>query len=340
MANNDVNSYDLKSDTPAAGCRGVFFTPVLMALAAICMALALTGCVTDSGHDCEYPLRLRFAYVFNREDRDLLRDEVDFMRLCLYETSSGRLVAQRDVEVSDLDGDNSLEWRVPAGRHTLVVWGFSRDAGNMTRYALDGVGDGWFSHSLSLVTDGFLADAQREAATQSRQHLWHSCLTDILVNGDVTPLYDVELRKISNDVNVNVYVQGEPLPVTACHISATDGRYAASGQVSATVPSFYMPATLDAEPVAGYDSATRHEFTMLGLWASDDSHLSLTVPGYATPVYDGSLTELIDRLPRLDYDLDDVFNLDFYIHSSADGTMQVSVSVNDWRIVNYNVTLK
>lgn len=98
----------------------------------------------------------------------------------------------------------------------------------------------------------------------------------------------------------------------------------------------HVPAT----PPAGYDNGTRHEFTTLGLWASDDSHLRLAVQGADTPVYDGSLTELIDRLPRLDYALDDTFNLDFFIRNSDDGTMQVSVSVNDWEIVNYNVTLK
>lgn len=326
----------MKSDTPATRCRGVFLMSV-----AVILCLLAAGCVTDSDDGCEYPLRLRFSYVFNREDRDLIREETDLLRLYLFDTASGRLVASRDVAVGDLESDNSLVWDVPAGRHTLVAWAFSFDVGRNDRYGVSGDGESFFSHSVTLATDSALPGLNSPAASQSRQHLWHSCHTDILVNGDLTPVYDIELRKLSNDVNVSVYVQGEPLSAgTECLISASDGRYGASGQVTATRPAYYLPLTADAVPPAGYDTGERHEFTTLGLWASDDSHLRLDVPGYDVPLYDGSLTELIDRLPHLDYALDDTFNLDFFIRNAADGNLQVSVTVNDWRIISYNVTLK
>lgn len=334
MARVDVKIFNLMTGLPAARCRGV-----VLAITAFWVALILSGCVTDSDSDCEYPLRLRFSYVFNREDRDLLREETDMLCLYLYDMASGRLVASRNVATDQLGPDNSLEWNVAPGRHTLVVWAFSRDGAASGRYCVTGHEDGFFNHTLALVHDSNIPGSQLAAASQSRQHLWHSCHTDIMVNGDITPVYDIELRKVSNDVNVSVYVQGLPAD-SECLLSATDGKYSASGQVSATVPSFYMPVTVPAAPPSGYDSGTRHEFTTLGLWASDDSHLRLVMQGTDTPVYDGSLTELIDRLPHLDYTLDDTFNLDFFIRNSGDGTMQVSVSVNDWEIVNYNVALK
>lgn len=331
-----VSRYDSKADTPATCSRGACLTIV-----ALLFCMLASSCVTDSDKNCEYPLRLRFAYIFNREDRDLLREETDLLRLYLYDTASGRLVAWREVATKDLDSDNSLVWNVAPGRHTLVTWAFSHDGNRTERYGVTAHEEGFFNHYLSLVTDSVAPGLQTPAASQSRQHLWHSCHTDILVNGDVTPVYDIELRKVSNDVNVNVYVQGDPLPApTECVVSATDGRYSASGQASATAPSFYLPHTVAATPPAGYDTGIRHEFTTLGLWASDDSHLTLSLPGYDTPLYDDSLTELIDRLPHLDYALDDTFNLDFFIRNSTDGSMQVSVWVNDWRIVSYNVTLK
>lgn len=305
------------------------------------MSVLFTGCISDSCRKCDFPLRLRFNYVFNREERDLLREETDVLRLDLYEMATGERMATHQIEVSDLDDNNGFEWEVPPGRHTLVTWGMSREGDNDRRYAVMNAGQGYSAHQLAVNTDGFLASEQKEAVEQSRQHLWHGCVTDIGVNGDISPVYDVELRKFSNDVNVNVYVQGDPLPADPeCHISATNGRYAADGRVTATSPTYYKPQVLPVDPPAGFDYGTRHEFTTLSLWASDDSHLNLSVPGFDQPVYDGSLTELIDRLPKLDYDLDDVFDLDFFIRNGADGNLYVSISVNDWEIVNYNVTLK
>ena len=317
----------LSDDTPTERFRGVF--PLLLM---IILSLLTGGCVTDSGVKCDYPLRLRFSYVFNREGRDLLKEEVGNLRLYLYDTETRDLVAMREVPVGLLDDDNSIIWNVPVGRHILVVWGGGE------RYVVEGADKGFLSHSITLpYTDTELG----ATVGQQRQHLWHSSLTDIVVNWDIAPLYDVELRKISNDVNVRVHVSGNPLTSQPeCVVSSTNGRYNASGEVSAVAPLHYLPSVSEITPPENYDYSTLHEFTVLRLWASDDSHLTLKVEGSDKAVYDGSLTQLIDTLPHLDFGLDDTFDLDFYIHNGADGNASVEIRINNWKVAGYNVVLK
>lgn len=88
---------------------------LLRPLSALVAALALTGCIRDNRDDCLFPLRLHFTYLYNVEDTDLFGEEVETLRLYLYDTATGSLAASRSLSAAELDGENSVEWHVRRG---------------------------------------------------------------------------------------------------------------------------------------------------------------------------------------------------------------------------------
>lgn len=289
-----------------------------------------TGCIREDRGDCRFPLRLSFTYLYNLEDADLLGAEVSTLKLYLYDTESGRLVASTSRDVAQLDAAHSMTWEVPAGRYTLVTWG-----GVESRYEIK-PGESIGEMSLMLPPDASGTVPHRQ------EHLWHSLDTDILVNGDVTPVYDVDLHKLSNDVTVTVAAaEGSLLPQhPSSAITSTNGLYNAFGAVAeAAEPITYTPA-VEALSKAGDEetpAGSVHSYTTLTLADGDDTTLSVDLGG--TTVYNGSLTDLIARDPHVDFDLYDEFKVAFVV-VPHDNTLEVAVSVNGWQVVEYDVTLK
>lgn len=301
------------------------------------MALIAGGCVRSDSDDlsaCEYPLRLHFSYLYNRESRDLLHEEVPAISLCLFDSETGRFVKGAEISVSELDANGNFIWLVPSGRFSLVSWG---GAGDRYRIADN---SSLSAHKLMLPL------AEKGQVSHSPQHLWHNLTTDILINGDITPVYNIDLHKLSNDVTVTVsstndypLESGKLLGVRSDFpdmngISVTHNLYNYLGQIdSSSAKVFYLPSSDLGSPKRHI-----HRYTTLGLSRYDDSHLNV---GYGDKtIYDGSLTELIARQPDIIFDLDDDFRLDFNITPGPDGNASVAVSVNDWHIHDYTVSLK
>lgn len=289
----------------------------------ICLSLLplVCSCVKEDRDDCKFPLRLKFSYLYNREGRDLLRDEVEAITLFLYDTESGNFVAQTRVNVSDLDNGNAMTWNVAPGRYSLVAWG-----GILSRYeAIPGTHISGMSAGLPENIAGH---------PHRQEHLWHNLSTDILVNGDVSPVYDVDLHKLSNDLVINVTSDSPLSSRTSAMVSAGNGRYNAYSANISNAPAVYEPLTVMASP---YEES--HTFTLLRLAPDDDSHLMLSLDGNDTPLYDDSLSSLLARLPDADLDLDDEFFLNFHISDQGSGNFSIALAVNGWEIVDYNVSL-
>lgn len=288
-----------------------------------------SGCIREGTgqDDCLFPLRLRFSYTYNREDRDLLREEVPTLSLRLFDSATGAQVRARDLSVSELDPDGGYTWDVPTGNYTLVSWG-----GIEERYSLAGPDAALTAHRASLPADG--AEA---TASHRREHLWHALTTDLRVDGSLSPVHDVDLRKISNDVTLGITLAGGGAPTgpVESYVTATNSACDYSGHVPGDAPTLrYLPGEDRTDP-----ARLTHNYTTLALSRDDDSRLFLSYAG--TPVYDGSLTGLIARQPDIVFDLDDNFRLDFELTPDTDkGNMTVAVSVNSWRVTEYNVTLR
>ena len=301
--------------------------------AAAALLIMLASCVRDgesSLENCEFPLRLKFSYTYNRENRDLLREEVPSISLYLYDTETGRLVKSTSIGIDALDSRGGFTWSAPAGRFSLVTWG-----GDKPRYSVsaDGPID---SHTLSLPA------GENGLIPQNRAHLWHNLTTDILINGDLTPSYNVDLHKISNDVTVTVSLadsgrhiaKGKRDPLPGNSISVTNNLYGFSGGIHPSAsPAIYLPES--SSPAPGKET---HAYTILGISRYDDSRLNVAYGGNS--IYDGPLAELIARQPDIIFDLDDDFHLDFEVAPGNDGSASVSISLNGWHIHDYNVILK
>lgn len=284
--------------------------------------VGLTSCVKDEFEDCTYPVRVKLAYTYNREERDLLREEIPSFHLGLYDAETGAFVKSVVLTLADLDSDNTVEIHAPKGVYNIVAWG-----GIQQRHTID-FADNIASHTVAAnaEADGIL--------THQCEHLWNVLQTDVLVNGDITPTYTLDLHKLTNDLTVAVRTaDGSPLDLTVdTRVTASNGLYHHTGAVhpqASTVT--YLPGlTRSAE--------TTHYYTLGTLSRYDDSNLSVSLGD--NEIYNGSLTELIAKQPDIIFDLDDDFNVDFEVASSSSSSVSVSVTVNGWHVMDFNATLQ
>lgn len=299
-------------------------SPFAAAVPAILSALLIaSSCVrSDDFEECEFPLRLQFSYTYNRENRDLLMEEIPTISLRLFDAETGEFVKKTDLSINELDSTATYIWKVPMGKYSLVSWG-----GIQTRYMLsEGLTLNDHFLTLPIGEDGYISHQQ--------EHLWHNISTGINIDGDLSPVFPIELRKISNDITVTINSSDEKpfeQPVYSS-ISAVNGHYSPHGTIHPEATTItYMPFE------TGEPTCLTHSYTTLGLSRSDESNLRVA---YGTrSIFDGSLTELIARQPDIDFDLDDDFHLNFDLKASGENSASVSISVNGWHIVEYDVTL-
>lgn len=297
-----------------------------MMVAAAFMILFLTAaaaCVRNGEpEDCEYPLRLHFSYTYNREDRDLFAEEVPAVSLHLFDAATGEYVKHVELAAGDLGRDATYVWKAPKGKFTLVSWG-----GIEMRYRVESA-ENFDTHKVSLPAD------EDGNVAHKREHLWHNVTTGIVIDGDISPEIPVDLHKISNDLTVTVGMAGGSRlaePVKSKVVSANT-LYSSQGRIHADAREVtYLP-----DETAEATRAT-HTYTLLGLSRGDSSKLSVEYG--ANSIYDGSLTEMISKQPDIIYDLDDDFHLDFEVSDINGDSATVSVSVNGWHVVDYDVKL-
>lgn len=298
------------------------------------LALSCISCVrTGLEEDCEFPIRLRYSYVYNREDRDLLFEEVPNLSLYLFDLDTGEPVKSVEIDIADLREDGSYTLYAPPGRYCLVSWGGAGERYTPAR-------DCRLSEHDIRIAAGAEGDVPH-----LRHHLWHAITDDILVNGLLTPVHEVGLLKLSNDVNVTVRAKDEDISsrdidgnaldedLSQCEITAGNGRHDFSGAIHREPMDVrYVPHK------ATMEEGVRHEFTTLSLHEGDDSMLRVEYDG--TTLYSGSLTGLIAEKPGSEFDLDDEFDLLFEVAAAETGTASVTVSVNGWRLHEFEVGLR
>lgn len=271
-----------------------------------------------------FPLRLHFTYLRNVEDKDLLTEEIKTLHLFLFDESTGQIKASRTVETNQLSPGNTLEWKVPKGSYTLVTWG-----GVMKRYVISD------ENQLSAMRLS-LPVSQAGVVTHEKEHLWHSADAAIRISGDLTTTIDVDLRKMSNDVKVNVTsTSGELSEHAESYIICSNGLLGAYGiEIEESTPLRYHP---DISTTRGVPASV-HSYTLLGLHDGDDSFLDISLNG--ANIYQGSLSGLILLDPLVDIELQDEFDIEFKVDPRQSGDASVGVSVNGWKVVEYNVSLR
>lgn len=313
-------------------------------------AMLLTqSCVMDHPAPCEALLRVHFTYLHSRENDadpeheiDLFGAEVDNVAVVLYDADKGTFLESRTFRTEDMGPDHTVEWTVPYGSYNVVNWG-----GVNSRHTIDNAGL-LENHSLSI--NGAEVEQQEE-------HVWHNLLAGVKVDGDTTVTHHADMHKITNNVLVTVTsVNGAALEApTEARISATNGRYDFRRAMTATVPTLYRPAS-DTESDPFRHS---HLFTVMRLHKGDDSQLSVSYGvekvekvkrnvgngegeevAEKVTIYDGPLSPMLARIPYADLDLDDEWHLDFQVEPGPPGAFVVTVTVNGWKIIQYDVSLQ
>lgn len=300
----------------------------VISISLMLILFTLSSCVYDDREDCEFPLRLHFTYLYNREGRDLFAEEVDVVTLSLYDTETGNFVKSTKITRADLDADGVFTWSAPAGRFSLVSWG-----GADKRHLVDMTGN----------ISGHSASIHAETVPQMREHLWHNLTTDILINGTISPIYEIDLHKLSNDLLVRIHSsRDDDAYLAQSRISITNGRYDAFGNVVSPSPTTYLPLLKGAAESDrdNYGALATHDYTLLSLFRDDDSLLHITLLETKTTIYSGELSNLLAQRPGADLDLDDEWLLDFWLDGAPDGNISVSVSVNNWHVSDYTVILR
>ena len=126
------------------------------------------SCVRTSQSDCLFPIRLRFEYVKNRENKDLFNAEVETLDLFLYDRVSGKLVDCKSPSVKSLKEGNVYEWYAPAGDYCVVAW-----AGNQGRYAYSG------ENSIDAAVAYAIRGENGKDIQQRHEHLFHARIPTI-----------------------------------------------------------------------------------------------------------------------------------------------------------------
>lgn len=297
-------------------------------------AQLFTGCIREDLTPCSYPLRLSFEVgqellLRSTSGHDELPDTV---RMFLYDRTSGVLVKESTLSSMELKDGNKYEWLVAPGLYDLVAW-----AGSPDRYEImQGETRDGAIVSAATSEDGFSVE-------QCHSHLYYGRLDSLNITGKYTPHRSVLMEKNSKDVRV---------VVTGLPVASRD-------RVRSVIVTNYGGRNFDNEPCSGvtrtYLSRDNSEvgsndavrdFTLAGLHDGDDASLlvevlpapsdkeALATPGALT-IYEGSLTELLGKVPGAIVETDDEFLIEINIYGElvADN-IHMDIYVNGWRIIH------
>lgn len=285
------------------------------------------SCVRTSQSDCLFPIRLRFEYVKNRENKDLFNAEVETLDLFLYDRVSGKLVDRKSPSVKSLKEGNVYEWYAPAGDYCVVAW-----AGNQGRYAYSG------ENSIDAAVAYAIRDENGKDVQQRHEHLFHGITENLHIDGTLHNPYNVSLRKNTNDIRVELVGFGGKDDVF-CEILGDNGAYDFRNRiVDEHSPCRYL--SKDNTP----DGAAKvwKDFTTLRLWKGDLSRLRVYITKDGSEpklLIDESLSGLILKQSEehnigLDLEIDDEFLIRIERKDINDANAGFTITVNGWKDVD------
>ncbi|MDR0334125.1 MAG: FimB/Mfa2 family fimbrial subunit [Dysgonamonadaceae bacterium] len=88
------------------------------------LSFLMLSCIKDSLDDCDRSLRLQFRYLHNNQSQDLLTEQVQDIRVYLFDQNTGVLVNIIPVGVQDI-ALGYVDVDVNEGLYTAVAWGGS-----------------------------------------------------------------------------------------------------------------------------------------------------------------------------------------------------------------------
>ncbi len=276
--------------------------------------LLLAGCFSDDDSHCAVPVSFTFVYEKHNHAGDRFAEEVDHLRLYVFD-QSGTLAAEYPLPRTSLKGGNRFETSLPQGRYTAVSWGnihtenfASGQTGDMANMKV----------GLNCIESGMLS-------TEEPGDLFHGILRfDVGRSGFADT---VSLMKNSRIIEVRIEGVTEPDTELHAFIHSRNGHYGYDNTLHSDAEQFGYPSLedLDDEYIYKYFQVYRlfeqDQETVLSITSSNPSPDAVvyTFEEPLVPILTKNMSGILqDKLDYADHHI-------VYISFNPDGTSEVKL---------------
>jgi len=285
--------------------------------------MTAVSCLTEKDYDCHTRLTLSFSYTFNAQQKDLLQEEIEEIRLYLFRPD-GTLYLQENIEVARLSATHSLTLEVAPGSYRVVAWGNLNSDYYQTSYTTP-------VHTDMRV--GILTNATDEVEANTPALFYGQATVDAHTLRDTRAA--LSFIRNTNQIHVLLEPSGatRTLPDTdvSVRISASNGTLDFDNNRAATAPTIYRPhygKTIYQEKA--YDLAS---FRIMKLEVGDDTRIGIRQESGLSQ--EQSLTGLIMQyFPHISSNEDFARYSDYtlvYRYDTDTGVyVLTSIAVEDW----------
>lgn len=285
----------------------------------VLLILLPTGCMEEDSADCRQDVFLQYKYVLNKDNDNLLQEQVKTVDLYIY-SDKGNLVKtvtgvsmNEQIKITDL----------LKGKYRVVSWAnFSDDSYTIEDY------NHIEKNRLTLKTvDG--------VAVGFENGLFHN-LTEFTTDG-ISPL-TVEAPLVKNTNEIKVIINGSLATRAAADFSATITGSNASYKFDNSRVENQPSITYNPELETISANQTSHKFDVMRLFFGDDlkvnifqrGELKASIPLVATLAENSPLINTNEDLDRYDkYEL-------HYTLDTDQTPILTAIKVNDWIVVIHN----
>ncbi|MDR0333200.1 MAG: FimB/Mfa2 family fimbrial subunit [Dysgonamonadaceae bacterium] len=316
------------------------------------LSLLAISCIKEDSDDCQRGLRLNFSYTHNNQDKDLLSEQVRNIRVFLFDQSTGILTDVVLAGTQDI-ARGYIDVNLAEGIYTAIAWGgssidmFQDNIGGYTDVATVGTTTlDQFRRMLAYdpLSGNALADVTPKV--KDFDDLFYAAATDLSVTG--WNRHPADLAFIKNTNTLKVVVTGlehlrsgtSPLNIFS---TGKNWQYRYNNAPDASVPRMlYMPQTETATANATEVLIKQQRLNMSQL-AVDPVLLYIRDVNGADLITPLNVIETIRQNPayqtQADIDREDLFTITMEIEPGDSVTLTVTITINDWIIVDTGTIL-
>lgn len=305
----------------------------------IAFMLLFQGCIKEDLSTCESELLLSFRYTLNNQYTDLFGPEVNRIVVYVFD-STGKYVDSFSEQGNKLNHDYVMHLPLPKGNYHIVVYG-----GDFSTYSA-----GELDNQTNILTENLrkgitdINDFRVELKNRigPDDFLYSLGTPDDLYAGLVTNaasysnnhrVIPVELIKDTKKIKVKISgtdFMPEPLDV---YITALNGRYNFDNSLDLKHSTFkYIPINTVLQP-----NSMETDLKMMRLVLGQFPMLVVRNSATSEIVYNENMIDQIlltqKYVTQEDFDREDEFVFEIIIQPK-DNTIEISVSINGWKIQN------
>lgn len=294
---------------------------ISLIISLVLLVLLPTGCMKEDNSDCRQDVFFRYKYVLNKDNNDLLSEQVKSIDLYIYSEKGDLVKMVRGISIKEEVKITELL----KGKYRAVSWAnFSDDTHEIEDYnRID-------KNKLTLKTINGTAVGFKDG-------LFHN-LTEFETDGITSSTVEASLIKNTNQVKIiideNKTVRSRAAEDISVTITGSNASYNFDNSRVRNQPSIIYNSLSTITSA----NQTTHQFDVMRLFFGDDlkvnisykGELKASVPLVATLAENSPLINTNEDLDRYDkYEL-------HYALTTNDALILVSITVNDWTVVIHN----